>query len=301
MWVLYALLAAFCYALGSLIIKYSVSKVVRDQNGIVVVHAIGALLVILVVWALGDHRLIHSTHDSLVGLTSGVFIGIAAVAYFKALNLHDTSNIVILNQLTVPMTLLLSFIILGDKVTTLQFMAVLLVGVGVVLGTMTRGGIKFKNDRTIVYMLFTTLMWAFSFIATKSILDRHDTITVTLYQTAGYAIFSGLLTIFHPITRSGYLKNMHPFHPKMLSIVWGSEIVFTVAVILQLKAFSFVNAGLATAVGTTEVFMSIILGLALTRFFPHLISEKIDRHTIGRKLAGGAIIVVGIAMLGLNS
>ncbi len=297
MWIIYALMSAVFYAAATMFAKYSISKVARDQRGIVVVHAIAAMFLIAVPWILFGRQGLQNNHDVMLAILSGMLIGVAAIFYFKAYNMEDASVVTLLTQVIVPMTMVAEFIFLHHSLRPLQLFAVLTILSGITIATLSRKGFHLHSTKIIPIMFGATIFTTAVLVISKSVLDRNNTVSYTYFQTIGYAIFGILFTYFHKPTLKGFKSNMRPFHLKMLLVVGVSELLFMLALLAQFKSFTYVNAGLAASVGASEVFLSILLGYVLTKLVPHLIKEKIDKKTIGRKFVAGVLIVTGIVIL----
>ncbi|CAN5381167.1 hypothetical protein BH10PAT3_BH10PAT3_8600 [soil metagenome] len=301
MWIMYALLSALFYAVATMFSKFSVTKLVRDQKGIVVLHAAAALIFISLLWVLKGRVGLSSVHDAVMALTSGTLIGFAAIFYFKAFNMEDASVVTLLTQVTVPMTMLAGVLILHDSIGLVQLLAAGVILAGVTIATWSRKGFHLHSTSIIPVMLCATLLTTGVLIISRSVVSHNDTVAYTFYQTLGYAVFGLIFTAAHPPTRRGFIKNVRPHHPKMLIIIGIAEALYTLAILSQLKGITYVNAGLVISVGASEVFISIILGVVLTKFVPHIITEKIDKKTVGRKFVAGFMIVVGIVLLNFVS
>jgi len=297
MWILFALLSALCFAIASMVQKFSISKVVRDQRGIIAVHVIAAMCWISIVWIVRGRSGLGSNSDIIWALTSGVLMGAGALFYFKAFHIEDASVVTLLNQAIVPFTLLAGFLFLSDKVGGLQVVAAAIIIFGVSMASWSRKGFHLRTTAVIPVMLGATLLTTAVLIISKYIVDNNEVIAYTFYQTVGFAIFGILLTLIHPATRRGFKKNMHPFHPKMLLVIVLAEFLYVAGMLAQLKAFTYANAGLVLSVCTSEIFLAILFGLLLTKTLPHMINEKIDRKTLGRKFVAGVLIASGIVML----
>lgn len=301
MWILLSLLSAFFYAAATMFTKYSVSKVIRDQKGIVLIHAVAAQLLITILWILMGRESLASTQDVILAIISGALIGFAAIFYFKAFNMEDASVVTLLTQIIVPMTMIAGIVVLGDSVNWIQVLAAAIILAGVVISAWSRKGFHLQTTDVIPVIVIATIITTALLIISKSVLDRNGTIAFAFHQTIGNVIFGILITLFVPSIRKGFKKNMKPFHAKTLLTILTCEFLYVIAVLTQFKAFTYVNAGLVIAVGASEVFIAILLGLLLTKFLPHIIREKVDRRTIGRKIIAGILIVSGIVILNFVS
>lgn len=297
MWIILALLSALSYASATMVAKYSVSRVIRDQKGIVILHAVSAFIMIGILWVFDGMPLLHSHQDIGLALLSGSLIGVASVFYFKAFHLEDASTVTLLTQAIVPLTLVFGYIVLHDQVGPYQLVAAGIIMSGVVITVWSRKGFHIDHKGSIPIMAAATVVTTIVLLISKSVLRHNGTIAYTLYQTFGYAVFGIVLTVLHPSTRRGFTVNMRPLHTKMLLVIGFAELLYMIALIAQFKAFTYTNAGLVISVGASEVFISILLGITLTKLLPHMIHEKIDKKTIGRKFVAGCLIISGIVLL----
>lgn len=116
MWKYYALLSALFAALTAIFAKIGVKDI--DSN---LATAIRTTVVLFITWgiaALGGHL---SGAKSIPGhawvflLLSGVATGLSWLFYFKALQVGDVSRVTPVDKLSVVITILLSFLFLGEQ------------------------------------------------------------------------------------------------------------------------------------------------------------------------------------------
>jgi len=129
-WLLYAFVSAGAAALTAILAKIGVegipSTLATATRSIVV-----AVFAWLMVFALGEHRVVAAiSRRSVVFLVlSGLATGVSWLAYFRALQLGPASRVAPIDKLSLPLTILLAAIWLGEPVGWR-------VGVGVVLMTL---------------------------------------------------------------------------------------------------------------------------------------------------------------------
>ena len=116
MWKYYALLSALCASLTALFSKLGV----RDINSDLATAIRGSFILVLV-WGIalasGATREIReiAPRTLLFLLFSAVATGLSWLFYFKALQLGDVSKVAPVDKLSVPLTILLSIILLGES------------------------------------------------------------------------------------------------------------------------------------------------------------------------------------------
>jgi bacterial/archaeal transporter family protein len=115
-WIGWALLSAFFAAATALLAKVGVEHV--DSN---LATALRTTVVVFFTWgialALGKHGEISSLdRRTLVYLVfSGVATGLSWLCYFRALQLGPASRVAPLDKLSVPLVMILAWLLLGEK------------------------------------------------------------------------------------------------------------------------------------------------------------------------------------------
>lgn len=115
-WVIYALLSAFFASLVALFGKIGIKGV--DSNLAV---AIRTVIIVLFAWAIvviqgnvGDVFKI-SRFSYIFIILSAIATGLSWLFYYKALQLGEVSRVAPIDKLSIALTVILAFIILGEK------------------------------------------------------------------------------------------------------------------------------------------------------------------------------------------
>ena len=131
MWAVYALLAAVFAALTSIFAKIGIENV--NSN---LATAIRTVVVIIAAWvvvfATGKHSEIPQiTQKSWIFLIlSGLATGLSWLFYYRALQLGEASKVVPVDKLSVVITIVLAFMILGEAVSVKTIIGGLLITAG---------------------------------------------------------------------------------------------------------------------------------------------------------------------------
>ena len=133
-WIGWALLSAVFAAATALLAKVGVAHVDSNlamalRTSVVVVFAWGIAL------ALGKHGEIHSLdRRTLLFLAlSGLATGLSWVCYFRALQLGPASRVAPLAKLSVPLVMILAWLLLGEKMTPSVLAGGLLITAGAIV------------------------------------------------------------------------------------------------------------------------------------------------------------------------
>lgn len=117
-WFIYALLSAFFAALTAILAKIGIKDV--DSN---LATAIRTIVILLFAWSIvffqGTLKDIASiSRFSLIFLVlSGLATGLSWLFYFRALQLGQASHVAPIDKLSLALTIILSVIILKEKIT----------------------------------------------------------------------------------------------------------------------------------------------------------------------------------------
>lgn len=115
MWKCYALLSAFCAALTAIFSKIGVKDMDPD-----LATAIRVTFILLLVWSIvfcnGGSRNLGSIGTRQLGFLflSAIATGCSWLFYFRALHSGDVAKVAPIDKLSVPITILLAFIFLGE-------------------------------------------------------------------------------------------------------------------------------------------------------------------------------------------
>jgi bacterial/archaeal transporter family protein len=133
-WFVFACVSAVAAAATAILAKVGVEGVPST-----LATAIRTLVVLVVAWAtvfaLGEHREIGAiSRRSLIFLTlSGIATGISWLAYFRALQLGPASRVAPIDKLSLPLTIALAAMTLGEPVGWRLACGVALMTAGAVL------------------------------------------------------------------------------------------------------------------------------------------------------------------------
>ena len=116
MWIIFALLSAVFAALTSILAKIGISDV--NAN---LATAIRTVVVLIMAWGIVLITGVQGQLSSITGKSwlflalSGIATGLSWLCYYQALQTGEASKVVPVDKLSVVITMLLSFIILGER------------------------------------------------------------------------------------------------------------------------------------------------------------------------------------------
>ena len=131
MWVIFALLSAFFAGITAVLSKVGIKNVNSDLGTAIrtIVVFVFAWLMVFVVDAWDGITSI--TSKTLIFLVlSGLVTGASWLCYFKALKLGDVNKVAPIDKSSTVLTMILAFVFLGEKITILKGICIILIGLG---------------------------------------------------------------------------------------------------------------------------------------------------------------------------
>lgn len=134
MWILFAFGSAFFAGITAILAKCGIRKTDSDTA-----TAIRTIVVLFFSWLMVLITGSAKTIGNLSGTTwlflilSGIATGASWLCYFKALQLGDINKVVPIDKSSTVLTILLAFIFLGEQITAIKGIAIVLIALGTFL------------------------------------------------------------------------------------------------------------------------------------------------------------------------
>ncbi len=129
MWVLFAFLSAVFAGGTAILVKIGVKDI--DSN---VATAIRTIIIVIFTWIMvfvtGSNVSGIDTRSAIFLILSGTTTGLSWLCYFRALQLGDINKVVPVDKSGIVLSILLSFILLGETVTVYKITGMLLIAIG---------------------------------------------------------------------------------------------------------------------------------------------------------------------------
>ncbi len=129
MWILFAFLSAMFAGGTAILVKIGVKDI--DSN---VATAIRTIIIVIFTWIMvfvtGSSVSNINTRSAIFLILSGMTTGLSWLCYFRALQLGDINKVVPVDKSSIVLSILLSFILLGETITVYKITGMILITVG---------------------------------------------------------------------------------------------------------------------------------------------------------------------------
>jgi len=162
LWIIYALAAAFFAGIMSILAKIGIKD--TDSNLATALRTVVvAIFAWLMVFITGSHTQLRSidTRSLVFLILSGLATGASWLCYFRALRIGDVNKVVPVDKSSTILTMLLAFFILGEELTLLKIIAMVLIGLGTFL-MVERKKTKAKASKSNEWLIYAILSAVFA-------------------------------------------------------------------------------------------------------------------------------------------
>ena len=172
MWILFAFGSAIFAGLTAILAKCGIRKTDSDAATAIrtIVVLIFSWIMVLITGSIGTIGSLSSKTWMFL-ILSGIATGASWLCYFKALQLGDVNKVVPIDKSSTILTIILAFIFLGEPITLVKGIAVLLIGVGTFMmiqkKEVTDESEKPKGRSWLIYALLSTVFASLTAILGK--------------------------------------------------------------------------------------------------------------------------------------
>ena len=234
-------------------------------------------------------------------LLAGVLSGIAGIPYIKALEIDNSTNLGIFIQLAPVMYLILGWLFLGEKMTTMQLIAigVILLAPLLIVTTARKKSRKVRLKAVLYAFLYVLIAVVGNLVfvkASSSDLSFINELTILLF---GKGVANLIIIYTHPKWRRRFLtvakkSQRKVFSPMVANLAMGLVKEYTYRLALLLAP----AVTLASAVSdSSEPIFIFFAGILLTLIWPKFGREKLDKKTIIVHLIATILVVIGVVLI----
>ncbi len=230
-------------------------------------NLLAMILFLPTMWIFGETLLLRaSTSDYLLLVFSGALgIGIADTLFFKSLNMLGAGMTAILDCLYSPSIIGMSLLFLGESLTAIQVVGVIMIISAVLTSAHPRraGGLSRHN---LIWGIFWGAMammtMAVGIVIIKPLLERSPLLWVTELRLLGGFLALVLILLFHP-GRHRIISSIHSVGSWYYTLS-GSFVGAYLSMVLWLAGMKYTQASTAAALNqTSNIFIFIFAAIFL--------------------------------------
>ena len=285
MWLMFAFGSALFAGLTAILSKMGL----RDTDS-TVATALRTIVVLVFSWILVFINDIHYgisdiSFFALVFLVlSGLATGASWLCYFKALQLGDVNKVTPIDKSSIILTMLLAFIILGEPLTWLKIIAMILIGGGTYLMIQKKKGQVSRSVNTkgwLLYAIGSAIFASLTAIVGKIGINEIDSTLGTAIRTIVVLIMAWGMVF---LTKKS--KLIKSFNRKSIIVILLSGVATGSSWLCYYRALQMGDASIVVPIDK----LSIVITIAFSTIF---LKEKLTIKSV----IGLGFIVVGTLLL----
>jgi drug/metabolite transporter (DMT)-like permease len=298
-WLFFAILAPAITSTVNFLDKYILKGQQVDYKGMPIFAATASVILGSLVWLKEGFPVPQTWSDGVV-IIAGILAFGASVLYFKVVNSVAVSKILILFQLTPIFVLGLSFIILGERLNSLQifgFVLVILAALGLTSNKKTEDETSGVPLSFLLLIIVIDLLFAIVSILLKNATETSSAANVYIFHTWGTAIGALILFSLYYPARLSFLDSIQRLNRWPLVLIFLNEGIFNLGRLFSVEATALQSVSLVNVVGSTQVFFGILYGWFLNKISPAIFGENSTREGLIKEVILATIMFVGVYLL----
>lgn len=288
-----AILAYFLFAVNGVVDKFLLSRTVKHPAAYAFYIGItGPLTWLLVPFGLE----FLSPSNLFIAIVGGACFIFALYFLYAAIQQTSISRILPLEGGLVPIfTLLLSYTLLGEHLTSSQLQAFAFLVAGGVLVMLEKDS-KGWHASALFGGTLAAFLFALSLVLTKYTFDLSNFVSGLVWTRLGFLIVS-LGMLIPRASRRYILQTPRRASKGNIILYYGSRLSGGLAGLLQNYAISIGSVTIVNALQGTQHAILLLLTLFLSKYFPKILKEKATKLILLQKSAAIALIAAGLILL----
>ncbi len=230
----------------------------------------------------------------LISLFAGGVFLFGLLYLFEALDIGSASRVLTAyGSLTPILILLLSFVFLGERLSSLQITAFLFLVLGSVLISFKKE-VEEKRKKRLKFIILSVLLTAISLVLIKYVFLHQNFISGFIWTRIGIFLTALLFLIPNHLRKSIFIGGRETKSDLSLLLVFNKAMAGGGSVLVNFAIF-LASVSLVNALQGIQYVFLLIMTIIISKNFPHLLEEKISSLILWQKIL--AILLIGIGLV----
>src|ERR1035437_1161379 len=300
-WFFIALLAPVFWSINTHFDKFILSKYSKGRGvgSVFLFSTFFSVIFSAVIFIFKHDEIIlnSSFHNFLLFLIPGFLSALGFYFYLQSLRKEESSIVVALFQTSPVFAYFLGYIFLGEILTLNQIFAALVVLIGAGILSFDIEEIESKiiiKWKMVGFILLAALSFAFNDVLFKKFtIYQGSFVTSLFWQHIGIFIIGLSFFLFSKYLREDFFSLIKDSRAKIFVLNGFSEFFYALGGLLSNLATLFAPVTLVLVVNSYQAVFTFIIGISLTIFLAHIITEKISKRHLIQRILAIVIILLG--------
>ena len=296
MWILLALGSNFSWAIENVYTKAVIGS--KIKNPYVFLILISTLSVVVLPF-IGTKYMVVPPGNAIWWIwLASLFYTLGGFPYVKAMEMEEVTRINILWNAIPVFSLILGWLIIGDKISGMEFLAMILLLSGAIVASFKKNNSKFKLSTA-----FWLMMVACFTYAAYGLVIRYISKTVPFPTIFFWVLFFDAITILFSLfvkqIRQDFVQTVRSNNLASLGLFLVIVVIGNFGIYLNQWALSLKAGALVYSFEGFQVLFVSILALLAVKIIPGFVAESLDRKNIMLKLLAFLLVMEGLVILSL--
>ncbi len=300
-WFFLTLIAPFLYALTNHIDKHLLEKYFKTGGvGTLMLFSslLSALALPFLLWA--DPTALSMSTTSILTLSIVGLLNILVLwFYLLALRDEEASVAIVFYQLVPVFGLVLGYFILNETLTQIQLIAMAIIIFGT---TIISFEIDVENNfklrrQTVALMLAASFFWALGSVIFKAVALEENVWRSLFWEHLMLTLVGICLFTFMRSYRIHFLAAIRNNSRAIMSLNFANEGLYMLGNLIFAFSYLLAPISLILLVDSFQPIFVLLIGIALTLFFPRISVEKIHARHLSQKVLAICITGIGTYLL----
>jgi len=295
-WVIFALLSRALWAADNIVDKLLIEKHLKNPIVLTLISGISALLLSIIIIMFNGLGWIGFQPVVLV-ISAGTIQILAVFAFYQAISKEEVSRVIPLFQFTPPLVLILSYLFLGEILTSAYYLAFVLILLGGFLISLKKVEGVFRLRSAFWWMVLSCLIYAIQIVILKSLYVAYPFWDLTIYLGIGEFLPVPILLLLITNFRNLFTKSLSDLKPVGWVLVILTMFFATTA---SLSGFWALTSGSASLISVLRGFQSLfvlIYAVIFSIWLPKILKEELSKSVLGIKAMGIFIMMIGLYLI----
>lgn len=293
-WIFLVLASHFSWAIENVYTKIVIGS--RVKNPYVFLILIMVLSVVMIPFV-PQHYIFVPT-IGFIGwlLLASVLYTLGSLPYIKAMEIEEVTRLNILWN-TIPIfNLIIAWLLIGDKISNYEFIAMIFLISGAVLASVKNEKSTFRLSKAFWLMILSCI-----FYAAYAVVIRFLSRELSFYSIFFWVTLFNALIVLVCLFKNGVSKDlvvtMRSGSKKFFLVFLAVVMVSNVGTLFNQWALSLKPGALIYSFEGFQVLFVFFLALLAAKIFPGFIAESLDKKNLIIKFLAFLLIIIGLTLL----
>lgn len=229
-------------------------------------------------------------------LLASALYTLGTLPYIKAMKIEEVTRLNILWN-TIPIfTLILGWLLIGDKISGRELVAMLFLISGAVVASLKNEASSFKLSKAFWLMIVACILYSAYAVVIRFLTKELSFYSIFFWVTLLNALMV-LVCLGYREVRNDLVKDVKNGSVKFFLIFLAVVAITNVGTLFNQWALSLKPGSLVYSFEGFQVLFVFLLSLVAAKIFPGFIAESLDKKNLIIKLTAFLIVMVGLILL----